>query len=60
MKKFRRLAIAALFVLVTAAMLAGCGRQEDSGETEDAALKIVTTIFPEYDWVMNVLGDNPA
>lgn len=23
-------------------------------------LKIVTTIFPEYDWVMNVLGDNPA
>ena len=23
-------------------------------------LKIVTTIFPEYDWVNNVLGDNPA
>ena len=22
--------------------------------------KIVTTIFPEYDWVMNLLGDNPA
>ena len=23
-------------------------------------LQIVTTIFPVYDWVMNVLGDNPA
>lgn len=22
--------------------------------------QIVTTIFPEYDWVMNVLGDNPS
>ncbi|MCR5107175.1 MAG: metal ABC transporter substrate-binding protein [Lachnospiraceae bacterium] len=26
----------------------------------DDKLQIVTTIFPEYDWVMNVLGDNPA
>ena len=24
---------------------------------DDGKLKIVTTIFPEYDWVMNVLGD---
>ncbi len=23
-------------------------------------LKIVTTIFPEYDWVMNILGDNAS
>lgn len=23
-------------------------------------LKIVTTVFAEYDWVMNILGDNPA
>ncbi|MBQ8151345.1 MAG: zinc ABC transporter substrate-binding protein [Firmicutes bacterium] len=60
MKKFRRLAFIALFVLITAAMLAGCGSQEDSVETEDASLKIVATIFPAYDWVMNVLGDNPA
>ena len=25
-----------------------------------AALTIVTTIFPEYDWVLNVLGENPG
>ena len=23
----------------------------------DGKLKIVTTIFPEYDWVMNILGE---
>lgn len=23
-------------------------------------LHIITTIFPEYDWVQNILGDNPA
>ena len=29
-----------------------CDEKNDSGK-----LKIVTTIFPEYDWVMNVLGE---
>ena len=41
----------------------GCGSDEpaDSSESEQGGgLKIVTTIFPEYDWVMNILGDNPA
>ncbi len=27
---------------------------------KDDKISIVTTIFPEYDWVMNVLGNNPA
>ena len=27
------------------------------GFGNDGKLKIVTTIFPEYDWVMNILGD---
>ena len=27
---------------------------------QEEKLSVVTTIFPEYDWVMNVLGDNPA
>jgi ABC-type metal ion transport system, periplasmic component/surface adhesin len=27
---------------------------------DDGKLNVVTTIFPGYDWVMNVLGDNPA
>lgn len=44
--------------LISAVMLAGmftaCGVANAS---DDKKLEIVTTIFPEYDWVMNVLGD---
>ena len=29
-------------------------------EAEQDGLQIVTTIFPEYDWVKNILGSNPA
>ena len=32
------------------------GADNASGDT----MSIVTTIFPEYDWVMNVLGDNAS
>lgn len=33
----------------------------DTGNGEDdGKLQIVTTIFPVYDWVVNVLGENPA
>ena len=28
-----------------------------NAENNDGKLNIVTTIFPEYDWVMNVLGE---
>ena len=35
--------------------------KEDANEsTGDDKIEIVTTIFPEYDWVNAVLGDNPA
>ena len=43
----------ALFMLVGA--LAGCGKQNDTNQTDK--LSIVTTIFPEYDWVREILGD---
>ena len=43
-----------LAVLVLASILTGCGKGP-TGNNEK--LSIVTTIFPEYDWVMNVLGD---
>ncbi len=33
---------------------------DKTSDAKDDSLEIVTTIFPEYDWVMNVLGDNPA
>ena len=37
-----------------------CSTNTVSAAEENKNLQIVTTIFPEYDWVMNILGDNPA
>ena len=48
-----------LAALVLAGLMSACGRvsePEGNGEGE-RKLSIVATIFPEYDWVMNVLGE---
>ncbi len=43
-----------LCLMVAAGTLAGCGTGE---EKQDDTLQIVTTIFPEYDWVREILGE---
>lgn len=43
-----------LIVLLFMSTLAGCGK---SAAHNNEKLSIVTTIFPVYDWVMNILGD---
>ena len=54
---------AAVFVMLS---VGGCGKTAASVEVKGTSdepskkLSIVTTIFPEYDWVMNILGENPA
>ena len=41
--------------------LSACGAvNAASAASGDEKIQIVTTIFPEYDWVINVLGDDPA
>ncbi len=75
MKKFLSFLIAAAMTVggltgCGAGNAAGSGNTDQTaagGSTENAkgtkaadSLQIVTTIFPEYDWVMNVLGENPA
>ena len=51
-------------ILVTAVMMAGsltaCGTTGVQNGTGAGKISVVTTIFPEYDWVMNILGDDPA
>lgn len=50
--------LCALFLLMTTA---GCGKDLPDGgaavEKESGQLKIVCTIFPEYDWTRQILGD---
>ncbi len=47
--------------ILMACCLSACGSVNDTSAVSGGdKLQIVTTIFPEYDWVMNVLGDNPA
>ena len=46
------------FVLIMAGVLSAGALQAQAADKD--GLKIVTTIFPEYDWVMNLLGENPA
>jgi len=40
--------------------LAGFSFAAEQNSDDDHQIQIIATIFPEYDWVMNVLGENPA
>lgn len=51
MKKIMTLLLAALLI---AGLFTGCVAIPDDG---NGKLSIVATIFPEYDWVINILGD---
>lgn len=48
-----------LTLVLLAGLLTGCGTASDTSapNTQTKSLHIVTTIFPTYDWVRTVLGD---
>jgi zinc transport system substrate-binding protein len=56
-------------LLALAMIISGCsmnpsangnGGNTNGKNTSDGKLSVVTTIFPEYDWTKNLLGDNPG
>ena len=53
-----------LSILIAAILMVGCLSACSSGSRQTAAnngkIQVVTTIFPEYDWVQNILGENKA
>ena len=49
-----------IIVLLMAGSLCACRSGHKETPEDKDRIRIVTTIFPEYDWVMNVLGENPA
>lgn len=56
MKKIITLVLA---LAMAVSLFTGCGKKNDAetGEADSDKLKVVTTIFPEYDWVKDILGD---
>ena len=69
LKRKKWISIAAA-LLLAAVQLCACGSAAGGQSVETSSgnvngsqqepYRIIATIFPEYDWVMNVLGDNPA
>lgn len=64
MKKLKRIFAVFCCLLLASGILGGCGKAASSSAPAPSAsqsgskpLKIVTTIFPEYDWVREILGD---
>ena len=64
MEKFKRIFAVFFCLLLASGILGGCGKAGSSSISAPSAsqsgskpLKIVTTIFPEYDWVREILGD---
>lgn len=49
-----------LAVVLTASFIWGCGSPKNNEKEIPKGPSIITTIFPEYDWVRNILGDNPG
>ncbi len=59
MHRFKRICALALCLALAAGLFTGCAGTGSAGK-DDGRLDIVVTIFPEYDWVREILGDRLA
>ena len=57
LKSKLRQVLLSVAVAGAASLLVGCGSEKTVENTDNKKLQIVTTIFPEYDWVKEILGD---
>lgn len=58
MKRLHGKSILSVFLIwILAIGFTGCGVQAGEVASEDVKLKIVCTIFPQYDWTKQILGD---
>ena len=55
MKKFAFFAALAAVLL-----LVGCGLESGKKDSENKKVSIVATIYPQYDWLKNVLGTSSS
>lgn len=49
-----------LIAVMTVLGLAACGRNLSKNSSENGKIKVVTTIFPEYDWVKQIAGEQAS
>ncbi|MCD8329668.1 MAG: metal ABC transporter substrate-binding protein [Lachnospiraceae bacterium] len=52
----RRFSILCLVLILTVSSLTGCGTSSASASEETESLRVVTTIFPVYDWTREILA----
>lgn len=59
--KGRRLSVCVICLLLAGVLLVGCGRAggegDGDGQTSEGKLKIVATLFPQYDFARQIAGD---
>ncbi len=52
----KKILSAFICLMLMTSIFTGCGATSQ-GSSDSKKLKIVTTIFPEYDWVRNIVGE---
>lgn len=53
----KKIAVFAMFVLATALTFVACSAESNEKAPAQKKVSIVATIYPQYDWLKNVLGD---
>ncbi len=54
----RKLICSGLSLVLAMGLMAGCGTASKSSSKKSGKISVVTTIFPEYDWVREIVGEN--